>query len=60
MWLYPVPALLALVGWIFAFVTSDWGPIQLGLESLALGVGLFFLWSWRSKTWPFAPAADRS
>jgi amino acid transporter len=57
MWLYPLPALVALVGWIFAFATSDRGPILLGLESLALGVALFFVWSWRQRSWPFAPAA---
>jgi amino acid transporter len=58
MWLYPLPALVALVGWTFAFVTSDWGPIQLGLESLAVGTVFFFVWSWRSKTWPFAARVD--
>ena len=30
-WLYPVPALVALVGWIFVFITSDWRVILLGL-----------------------------
>jgi amino acid transporter len=54
-WLYPVPALVALVGWIFVFITSDWRVILLGLGSLALGVVCFLGWSWRSRRWPFAP-----
>ena len=53
-WLYPVPALVALVGWIFVFITSDWRVILLGLGSLALGVVCFLAWSWRSARWPFA------
>ncbi|HEX2343349.1 MAG TPA: hypothetical protein VHI98_22960, partial [Vicinamibacterales bacterium] len=55
-WLYPIPALVALVGWIFVFITSDWRVILLGLGSLALGVVCFLGWSWRSARWPFAPA----
>ncbi|MGH9314931.1 MAG: APC family permease [Vicinamibacterales bacterium] len=56
-WLYPVPALVALVGWIFVFITSDWRVIALGLGTLAAGVLCFLGWSWRSARWPFAPAA---
>jgi amino acid transporter len=54
MWLYPIPALVALAGWIFVFITSDWRVILLGLGSLALGVVCFLGWSWRSNRWPFA------
>jgi amino acid transporter len=53
-WLYPVPALVALAGWIFVFVTSDWRVILLGLGTLAAGVMGFLAWSWRSARWPFA------
>ncbi len=53
MWLYPLPALVALVGWIFVFVTSGSNAILLGLVTLALGVALFFAWSWRTRAWPF-------
>ena len=54
MWLYPLPALAALVGWIFVFATSDWRIILFGLGSLILGLLLFLAWSWRGRTWPFA------
>jgi amino acid transporter len=55
MWLYPIPALVALAGWIFLLLTSGWVLIALGLGSLALGIVCFFLWSWRSRRWPFQP-----
>ena len=54
MWLYPLPTLAALVGWIFVFATSDWRIILFGLGSLILGLLLFLAWSWRGRTWPFA------
>ena len=54
MWLYPLPNLLALVGWIFVFATTDWQVILFGLGTLAAGAVLFFVWSWRTRRWPFA------
>ena len=54
MWLYPLPNLLALVGWIFVFATTDWQVILFGLGTLALGAVLFLVWSWRTRRWPFA------
>jgi basic amino acid/polyamine antiporter, APA family len=54
MWFYPVPALVALLGWIFVFATTDVRVILFGLAVLALGVACFALWSWQLKRWPFA------
>jgi amino acid transporter len=47
-WLYPLPNLIALVGWIFIYATTDWRIILFGLGMLALGVVLFFAWSART------------
>jgi amino acid transporter len=57
-WLYPLPNLIALIGWIFIFATTDVKVILFGLGSLALGVVVFFLWSWRLRKWPFAEAVN--
>jgi amino acid transporter len=48
MWLYPIPAFIALIGWIFIFLTTDVRIIGFGLGLLALGVVCFFLWSKRN------------
>ncbi|HJQ25306.1 MAG TPA: APC family permease [Blastocatellia bacterium] len=53
-WLYPLPSLVALAGWVFIFATSDLLIILFGLGTLALGGGFFFIWSWRTRRWPFA------
>jgi amino acid transporter len=54
MWLYPLPSIVALAGWIFIFSTADSKVISLGLGTLALGAIFFLIWSWHSKRWPFA------
>ena len=53
MWLYPVPALVALLGWIFVFATTQVRVILFGLGVLALGCVAFLIWSWSTKRWPF-------
>lgn len=54
MWLYPLPSLVALVGWIFIFATTPPEVIAFGLGALVLGAICFAVWSWRGRTWPFA------
>jgi len=55
-WLYPLPSLLALVGWTFIFATSDWKIILFGLGTLAAGGIFFLIWSKWTGRWPFAEA----
>jgi len=56
MWLYPIPAVVALLGWIFVFATTQVSVILFGIAVLALGVAAFLLWSWNTKRWPFGLA----
>jgi amino acid transporter len=53
MWLYPVPALVALAGWVFVFATTERPVILFGIAVLAAGCLAFLLWSWRTSSWPF-------
>ena len=53
-WLYPIPALIALAGWTFVFLTTDVRIIGFGLGLLAIGVVCFFVWSARTR----APVPD--
>jgi amino acid transporter len=60
MWLYPLPAGVAFLGWLFIFVTTDVRVIAFGVGILSLGVGAFLAWSRHLRQWPFAaPAAVR-
>ena len=55
MWLYPLPSIIALIGWVFIFATTPWPVVVLGLGTLVLGVVFFLVWSWYTERWPFAP-----
>jgi amino acid transporter len=54
MWLYPVPALIALLGWVFVFATTELRVILFGIGVLLAGGAAFLVWSWRTARWPFA------
>lgn len=44
MWLYPLPSVIALLGWSYIFATSGWQFILYGLLSLLAGVAAFAVW----------------
>jgi amino acid transporter len=54
-WLYPLPSLVALAGWIFIFATSEVKIILFGLGTLAAGMLFFLIWSFVTRRWPFCP-----
>jgi amino acid transporter len=56
--LYPLPCVLALAGWLYVYLSARPAFITLGLVTLLAGVAVFLLWAWRTRTWPFAPAAQ--
>ena len=58
MWLYPIPAMVAFLGWIFIFATTAVHIVLFGLGMLALGVVCFLLWSFRLQQWPFRASTE--
>jgi APA family basic amino acid/polyamine antiporter len=50
MWLYPIPAIIALVGWIYIFATAGWAYIAFGLLVLLSGAAAFWLWRARQHS----------
>jgi amino acid transporter len=58
MWLFPVPAVIALAGWLFLFTTMA-GRVKLySVFVLGAGVAGYFIWARVTARWPFAPKAD--
>ena len=53
MWLYPLPALIPLTGWIFVAITPDQRQ-YLGTAMILffVGLGLYFLRARVMKLWP--------
>ncbi|MBB5118748.1 amino acid permease [Streptomyces eurocidicus] len=60
MWLYPLPSLVALVGWLVIYGYADENspgrhPIEWSLAWVAAGCAAFLLWARYEKVWPFGP-----
>ena len=53
-WLYPLPAALALAGWAYVYGSAEELYIVVGLATLTAGVLAFLLWAKASATWPFS------
>ncbi len=54
MFLYPVPCLIALLGWLYIFWNAGAQYIAYGLLTLVAGCVAFLIMSRRTHTWPFA------
>ena len=60
MWIYPMPALLASVGFVYVLVyrTNSMKQIRYALVILLTGV-IIYLWrAWRSREWPFGGSGE--
>jgi APA family basic amino acid/polyamine antiporter len=61
MFLYPLPALFALVGWLGVFVTpalqpKGWQFMAYAFGTILLGFAAFLLLAWYKREWPFVPS----
>jgi amino acid transporter len=59
MWLYPLPALVALLLWGFVLLSPEKGFKAAGLLVIVAGVSAFLVRSRLAREWPFAGAAGR-
>jgi amino acid transporter len=60
MWLYPLPSLIALAGWLFLFCSADRTAIGVGILALIAGVCAFLLWAGLTRAWPFDAPSEVS
>jgi amino acid transporter len=59
MWLYPLPAILTMLGWAWLFWQT--GAVRKwGLLEIAMGVVAFLIWTKEMHQWPFAAPAEQS
>jgi amino acid transporter len=56
MWLYPVPALLTIAGYLFIlFGRANFAKeIRYAVVILVVGIGIFLVRAWRAGEWPFS------
>ncbi len=57
MWLFPLPAVIAAVGWIFAFYSTGPNAMLFGTLWLLAGVLVYVLLARAQRVWPFVATA---
>jgi amino acid transporter len=65
MWFYPVPAVLALIGWLYAFASpafqpGGWKFMLYAFGTIAVGLVAYFILAQRKREWPFALRPENS
>jgi len=55
-WLYPLPPLISLAGYLYVFASLGLTFILFGLLTLLAGVGVYLIMAWRQREWPFQAA----
>ncbi|HUZ47049.1 MAG TPA: amino acid permease [Terriglobia bacterium] len=59
MWLYPAPAILALVGWLYIFATpafepGGWKFMVYAFSTISVGIAGYFILAYKRRMWPMA------
>ncbi len=59
MWLYPAPAVLALVGWLYifaspAFEPGGWKFMVYAFATIGAGIAGYFILAYKNRMWPIA------
>jgi amino acid transporter len=58
-WLYPVPCVVAMLGWIYVYVSASTMSLILSGAWIVAGLVVFVVWARINKAWPFAPVKIR-
>jgi APA family basic amino acid/polyamine antiporter len=55
MWLYPLPSVLAFLGFVYVLVMrpKSMQPIWLAVMLVIAGSAIYLVRSWRRREWPF-------
>jgi L-asparagine transporter-like permease len=59
MWLYPAPAILALIGWIYVFASpafepGGWKFMAYAFTTICVGIVGYFILASKKRIWPMA------
>ena len=62
MWLYPLPAVIAIAGFLFVLISraNFLKEVRYAVAILVAGLLIFFLLAWRRREWPFQESQDPS
>ena len=50
---YPIPAVVALLGWVYILVSGKPQHLLIGIAMAAVGAGFYLMQAKRREEWPF-------
>ncbi|MFC0542905.1 APC family permease [Kutzneria chonburiensis] len=59
MWLFPVPLIVAVAGWVFVYLSTDTVSIVLSVVWVIVGAVAFLIYARAERVWPFGPKEIR-
>jgi amino acid transporter len=54
-WLYPIPCIIALAGWVYVYLSASTLSLILSGAWIVAGLVVFAIWAKINTSWPFAP-----
>jgi amino acid transporter len=57
MWLYPIPVVIAIIGWLGIFIATGRTPMLASLAAMALGILIYLGRARYERQWPFQEVA---
>jgi basic amino acid/polyamine antiporter, APA family len=62
MWLYPLPALAASLGFVFVVIarTNSLVQVRYAIAILITGLAIYVVRAWRTQQWPFGNIVERA
>jgi len=58
MWLYPLPIVVAIIGWLGIFVSTGRTPMLASLAAATLGILVYLMRARWARNWPFEESAE--
>jgi amino acid transporter len=58
-WLYPLPTIVALIGWVYIYISASWLSIGLSVCWILIGAIAYLIYARAERTWPFGPKEVR-
>lgn len=58
-WLYPLPCVVAMLGWVYVYVSASTLSLILSGAWIVAGLVVFIIWARVNQSWPFAPVEIR-
>ena len=58
MWFFPMPLIIAIIGWVGIFISTGRTPMLASLTAMTIGIVVYLIRAQYRREWPFEPAGE--